>query len=127
MARLLTANTQAEVAKRLGTEPLIIVSIAWESGERFYADKTRVGIEGKILTLGDISGEISETTYGEVGNTTIVLSDTDSSLKALFDSEIITKREVKIYNWYEGTLLSDKTLIFVGEISDDIVWSKKEF
>ena len=128
MSRTLTANTIAKIETKLGTEPLTIVKVEWVSGAKYYSDKTfsvgPINCIGAILNLSDLVGEISGVTFGEVGGSSIILSDTEGELKSLFDSEIITKRPITIYHYFEGTDEADLTSIFVGEISDDIEWDE---
>jgi len=128
MARTLTAGTIAQSTRRLGSEPIVIVKIDWVSGTKYYGDKSftlgTLNIEGRITDFGTVSSKINDRTYGGVDSANLTLCDIDGDLKTVFDSEIIEKRPVTIYHWFEGLTQSDITPILVGKIMSPITWSE---
>ena len=58
MARTPNANALAQIQTRLGTEPIIVVEVDWDSSTRSYADKDFLGIEGKILSISGLDAVV---------------------------------------------------------------------
>ncbi len=54
----------------------------------------------------------------------IILNDTDGSIKAIMDSTDIHKRPVVLYQYFAGIALSDKFIVFEGVITSPIQWSE---
>jgi hypothetical protein len=134
MPRNLNTNAKNEVAKRLGTEPINIIEIKFgkkKKNIKLYADKDLSGIEGKILQLGNLDEAIKLRTGGSTASISVTLDDTKQDIKALLNKFDIHKKPVKVFQWFggldpEGKDISDKFLLFEGEINSPIVWDEGE-
>lgn len=126
--RTLTANMATEVATKLGTEPLILVEIEWDSGTGYYADK---GITvapntyaGSILGMGEILTSGKHDTLGSVGNVTLTLDDSDGALKAILDADLMEGKTATIYQFYDGLVDADKLVLLKGRVTGPIKWDE---
>jgi len=128
--RSLTNDAYTESQKHLGTEPVIIVKIAWDAGDYYYADRTTVvdviNANGRIIQFSPISSTGKQDSTGEVSSAGIVLDDTDGALKTLVNTEIIEGKAVTVYQHYEGLGTSDLVVLLRGRIIGDIDWSEGE-
>lgn len=126
MARTLGAAA-SEVAQQFGSEPIFIVEITWgvDGPTVSYADKTFDGIEGKILDLSAIDA-VMKIGGGSTGSVTLVLDDTDETIKTQLNERDIQKGLVNIYQTYASLTAADKFLVFTGEISTPIERSEAE-
>lgn len=126
MARTIPAAALTELAKNLGTEPINIIEIEWVDGQRIsYADRDiDPGIKGTILEVSDLDDVIDITGGGTSQQITLKLSDISGELKDVLDSNDIHKRPCWVYQWFEGLALTDKFLIFRGQISSPISWNE---
>jgi hypothetical protein len=124
--RTISSTSLAQLAQNLGTKPVNIIEIQWiDSAPRLaYSDKTLPGIPGKILTIDGIDSIIQITGASDSNQVNVVLDDIDSEIKNLFDTTDATKRPVWVYQWFEGTALSEKFLIFRGEIRSPLTWDE---
>ncbi len=111
-----------------GNKPLNIVEIQWANGERphVYSDKKLDETEGKILEISNLDSIINVTKSGTSQSVSITLDDTDGSLKEIFNNTDIHKKPVLIYQYFEGMALSEKFLLFAGQISSPIVWKEAD-
>lgn len=126
--RNLTAGALTEIGKKLGTEPINILGIKWtDTGNIIeYADKEISGIGGKILELSSLDAVIKITDSSDTATFDVVLDDTDGSIKAIMDAYDIHKRPCYLYQHFVGMAITDKFLLFKGEIASPIVWSESE-
>lgn len=125
--RTVTSNALTQINERMGTEPMILVQIQWDTGvSRTYADKTlSPSIKGKLLQISEIDSVLSLDNY-ETGSVTITLDDTDGEIKQFIDQIQVHKRPCHIYLHYNGLDLDDKILLFKGEISSPFVWAESD-
>ena len=146
----------------VGLEPVTIISVSWgaevdptgkvvnlDGQVVSYADKDitdpqhpdTVIIPGKIMSMSDLDEVIKIDTGSTSASVSVVLSDTDGSLKALYDVWDLHKRPVIIYQHFDGldpTIYpfvdfspnqpptTDPFEIFRGEIASPVIWSEGE-
>lgn len=127
MARTIPAAVATEVAKKTGTEPLIIIEIDWGGsvGIKRYADRLFDTIPGKILSVGDIDAVVKAQGAGSSGvSLSVVLDDTDGSLKTVMNTIDVHKRPAKVYQSYGNLTFADKFLLLSGDINSPFSWSE---
>lgn len=124
--RTVTPATQAKLDEQFGTEPVTIVEVQWAIGGPIsrYADKAIAGHPAQILNISGIDSIINITEGSDVSEMSITLSDLSGSLRDTFNYSDIHKRDVWVYLWFEGTDLSDKMLLFRGQINTPIEWTE---
>lgn len=127
--KTLDATALAEIAKRMGTEPINIIGVSWTRDDNsivYYADRDIANLAtGKIIQLTNIDSVLA------VGNKTsssvsVILSDIDGTIKSIMDNNDIHKVPCIIYQWFGDVGISFKFVLFKGEISSPIVWSEGE-
>jgi hypothetical protein len=129
--RSISAAGLAEIAKNLGTEPVIIIEIQWSDGAsvKRYGDvadpdNNVVGNIQEVAGLDNvitISG-VSQGTTGESAQISVTLSDVEGSIKNILDSTDVHKQTAWVYQWYPDLAFSDRFLLFKGQISSPIEW-----
>jgi len=127
--RTLSASALAKLQTRLGTEPVVIVEIQWlqDGGWSMYADRDIENtVKGKILELGSMDDVVGISENNDSQELSIVLDDTDGSMKNIIDNHDIHKRDVRVWQWFDGLDLSDRFLLFSGKINSPIEWSEGE-
>lgn len=124
--RILSPTAQAVVATNYGTEPINIVEVLWNpAGSRAsYADRDIGDVKGRITDISGLDFVIDVNSGSDSAEITMTLSDVDGDLKTILDTVDIHKRDVWLYQWYDGMPLADKFLIFQGEINSPIVWDE---
>ena len=116
----------AKLRTRCGIEPVCIVEIDWVSGgTTSYSDKTVTGIQGKILEIGDLDDVVS-LNGSSVRDITLKLDDTDGSIRAILDGNDVHKRPARVYQYFSDLNLSDKFLLFDGDITTPVVWNERD-
>lgn len=127
--RTIPAAALAKLATQYGTEPIVILEIGWVDGisPSSYADRD-IGttVKGRILDVSGLDNVINVLGGGESQQISVVLDDHDGTLKAIMDHHDIHKRPCWVYQWFEGLDLSDKFLVFKGEINSPLEWSEGE-
>lgn len=128
--RTLTVPTETEIAQNLGVEPITIVKIEWDSGTIYYSEKTftlgAINAQGKILTFNPIQAVRKTDVIGEAAGATLLLDDTDGSLKTIINTEVIEGKLVTIYQHFTGNDQADLTILLHGKIAGGIGWSEGE-
>lgn len=123
--RSLSAGALTEIAKQYGNQPLIIIEVDWKSdgGALMYSDKNLPGIPGKILDIGEINSQLTQTT-GSNAEVNVVLDDTDGTIKAIIDYFDPHKRACNIYQYFGDMSTSDKFALVTGVVTSPFVWSE---
>lgn len=127
--RSISSASLTKLATSLGTEPINIIDIQWTAGGSIssYSDRDiPPSIQGRILELGNLDNTVKVSDGGENQSISVKLSDTDGSIKAILDQNDIHKRPCWVYQWFDGISLSDKFLLFKGQINSPIVWNEGE-
>lgn len=129
MARSISANALVELAKTHGTEPIMILSVEWAGPStlpQWYADREVGAYPGKILEIGGLDNVVGVSLNNTSQEIDVTLDDTDGSIKELFNAHDVHKRTARLYQYFYGLALSDKFLIFSGEISSPITWDERD-
>ncbi len=116
----------AKLATTLGTEPFCIVEIEAASVIYKFADAPIHGIQPKILELGELDNVVNVSGSGNAQSFSILLDDSDGTLKTLFDNQDVHQVTVRVYQTFAGLVESDKFLIFSGKMSSPITWSEAD-
>lgn len=125
--RNLSPDALTKLATRTGTEPVTIIEVEWIDGAvSIYADRSVGSIPGRILDVSNLDSIISVSDNNSSQELEITLDDTDGSIKAIFDTNDIHKRTVRVYQWFEGLDLGDRFLLFRGQVSSPCRWSERD-
>ncbi len=131
MVRTISAASQAKLDQDLGTEPAIIVEIQWVDGGSIYtySDKNITSNEGKILEISGLDNTVvvqgsQSGTSGDSQQISVTLDDADGTIKAIMDSHDIHKEIAWVYQWFQGLDISEKFLVFKGQVSSPIQWNE---
>lgn len=126
--RNLTAGALAKIAETHGNEPINIIEVQWAQGGPVvqYADRTIGSIPGKILNLDELDNVVNVAGNGQSQEIRITLDDVDGSLKAILNTNDIHQRNVWVYQYFHSMALSDKFLLFKGQVSSPITYSEGE-
>ncbi len=124
--RTIPAAAQTALNTQYGTEPLLIVEIEWADGGKVaYADRQiDPSIRGQLVEIGTIDSAATADSSTDSTQVEIKLDDVDGQLRALFDTHDFHKRPVWIYQWFAGLALTDKFLLFKGEINSPVSWGE---
>lgn len=122
--RDLNANALAKIATAKGIEPVIIVEVDWHGTSISYADKEVSDIPGKILEITNLDTVININTSSSSQEISITLIDIDGTIKNIIDNYDVHKRDVQVYQWFEGLSLNDRFLLFKGKINSPITWDE---
>lgn len=137
MARDIPTQSLAKLAQTHGAEPVVMVDITWALGGApiQYATKDisapstqsgQVNVSGKIQEIGNVDSVVAISLNETSEEFSLVLDDTDGSIKQIIDTNDIMLRDVKVYQWFEGLQFEDRFLIFQGKINSPISWSETD-
>ena len=125
--RTITAGALAEITKDNGAEPVNIVEIQWVEGDSrtSYADRD-IGttVQGKIMELSALDSVVGVSGGSDSQSISLTIDDSDETIKNIFDAHDIHKRPVWVYQWFEGLPLTDKFLLFRGQVNSPIEWDE---
>ena len=110
-------------------ESVVIIGVDW-SGDgqiKYYADKDILGIDARIINVGNLESVISFKT-GSSFQFTFLIEDHSGTVKAALDLNDPYGKKVYVYQYFDDASLSfdDKFLLFVGEIMFDVAWDEKD-
>jgi hypothetical protein len=124
--RTISAGGLAKLAQKKGTEPILILEVDWGVGAPVsYADRDiDTSVKGRIVQVGELDNVVDILNSNSSQELSVVLDDTDGTIKAIMDAHDIHQRDVRVYQWLQGLDLSDKFLLFAGKISSPVSWSE---
>lgn len=103
----------------------MIIEVAWTNTIVIkYADKTIGEILGKIATLSELENVVNLSGNSNSQSISITLSDTDGTIKNIYNTNDVHKRPVKVYQWFDGLPVEEAFIIYEGLISSPIVWKE---
>ncbi len=126
--RNLSANALAQIATKLGNEPVTVIEIDWieDGGSKLYADRDIGSISGKILEVSSLDNVVNISENDSSQELSITLDDTDGTLKEILNTNDIHKRSARVYQWFDGLDFDDRFLLFAGKISSPVTWSERQ-
>ena len=125
--RTLTANAQAKLAQHMGTEVMAILEVEWtDGGGVLYTDQDLTGAETKLISLSGFDSSMILEGSNDSQELGVVLDDTDGAIRNIYNSMDIHKRPAKVYLLHKGLPLSDKILVFKGELVTPITWDESQ-
>ena len=144
MARTIDSTVQTLLETNLGQEIIVVLEIFWanrtdisiqtfpppagSTTRIWYADREIDGapeVESKILSLGEIDAAVQVSQGGQSKSVPVTLDDTDGTIKALFDTNDLHKKPVRVWFYVKGTDFATKKFpIFLGQINSPVRWSE---
>jgi len=126
--RNLSANALTKIATALGTEPVIIIEVLWggDFASEFYADKAlpQFNVTGRIMQLSGLDDAVQVSGGAQSQQINVTLSDHDGRLKSIFDVQDVHKKQVRVWQWFEGLTFAEKFLVFGGQINSPVIWDE---
>ncbi len=119
-----------DIASKLVTEPVTLVSIAWSSGTLGYSDTwvrtSSTLYKGNIMDLPQVKSSIGDLLRTHERNKiTLIFADTDYEMRAKLEDESPNLKNivVTITSAFVDDAFSDTEVLFTGQISD---WKMKD-
>ena len=113
----------AKLAQRYGNEPITVVEIDWVVGSTAsYADRTVGSIPGRIIEVGELDDAVNLGGNADSQQLTVTLDDTNGTMKTILDS-MTFKRPARVFQYFTGLAITDKFLLFAGQLTSPIVWN----
>ncbi len=117
----------AKLAQHHGNEPITIVEIDWVAGKATaYADRTVGSIPGRIIEVGELDDVVNVSGNSDSQELSLTLDDTDGTIKTILDAHDVHKRPARVYQYFSGLALSDKFLLFSGQLTSPITWNERD-
>ena len=129
MVRTLTLPLRDNlVLKKKAVEPIVVLGIEWTPGnEILYADRKINGADqpfpilnkmGRFTTSQIVAGS------GSSQSVPVVFDDIDSTLETIINTDDIHKAKARVYLTVQGIDVSNRTLLFQGEINSPLKWDE---
>lgn len=113
--------------QRLGTEPILLLEVDWVEGSTLlYSDQELTGTIPKIVSLGGFDTSMTLTGSSDSQEVSVVLDDTDGSLRDIYERNDIHKRPARVYLHFKGLDISHRILMFRGEIVTPVEWDEAQ-
>lgn len=125
--RSISAASLAVLQQTSGVEPVIVVRVYW-GGTTYtnYCDRkfANDGLVGKLLQISGIEDIVDINQNATSVELSVLLDDTDGSIKTIYNNNDIHKTYVVVLQWFKGLPFQEAFPIFEGEIASPIVWSE---
>lgn len=110
-----------------GIEPVILVKIFWNKGNGIiYSDRKfeSNGFSGKLIDVGSLDDIVNVNNSSNSAQVSVILDDTDGTLKEIFNTSDIHKTKVQLLQWCSDLAPNEAFVIFTGQISSPIEWKE---
>jgi hypothetical protein len=125
--RDLTTNASNKLSQNMGTELMVLVEIEWtDGGSIYYSDQDITGARTKVVEMDGFDSSMMLEGSAASQELSIVLDDTDNHIRDIYNSRDIHKRPARVYLLHKGLPLSDKILVFKGELVTPIEWDETQ-
>jgi len=125
--RTLTANANTKLTQNTGTEWLVVLEVEWvENGSTYYSDQDFAQCETKVLSMSGFDTSMQLEGSSDSQELSIVLDDTDGSIRNIYNVNDIHKRPARIYMVEKSLTLDDKVIVFRGELVTPIEWDEQQ-
>jgi hypothetical protein len=128
VSRNIAGNAALEIAKKQGTDPLLIVEVDWPPTIS-YATRTAFGIPGKVMSVSTVDATAMLADAGKGGSSaamTVTLDDSDESIRTLFNTKDVHLRPARVYQAYGDLTLADRFLLFSGVVTSPLTWDERQ-
>ncbi len=126
--RVFPTSIKGELSKRLAVEPILILGVEWTEGnEVLYSDRKIDGADYPypfVVSLGEFDTSTTFSGSGDTQSTSVVMNDIDGSLKNITNTIDIQKRKASIYLCFVDLPITEKVLLFQGQINSPITWDE---
>lgn len=131
MARNISPQALETLAKKRGTEPILIVGIQWKQNGSIllYSERAieeQEEVRPTILEIGTIDSTLAISLNESSDEINITISDNDGHLKEIMDTTDIHKRTVYIWQWFPTLNWNERFLVFQGQINSPITWKDSD-
>lgn len=124
--RILSISAAAEVARRNGTEPIIVIGIDFSNQGKFlyFSDRLLPGIVGLLASISEIESVMTVQYNSAVTTLSFTLLSSDScDLRQIYHTVDLHKKPFKVYQYYPTTdFLIDKIELFDGWLTSPITY-----
>ncbi len=126
--RNFTPQTETQILKQFGTEPMIVIAVDWvqDGNVTFYTDRAITGqpVEGRILDISILDNVFNLEDNSDSKEISLTLDDSDEVLKDIINNNDIHGRPVSVFHWDASTPIADRALLFSGVINSPIIWDE---
>jgi len=128
MARSMTGTALTQSLVKEAQEPILIIKIEWDSGTKYYCDKTYT-FDGNvcapiILSIGNCQASAPMSNIGGIATMSLTLDDTDGALKSITNSDEMEGAIVTVYHHFANLAAINAVILMKGKIVADIVWGE---
>lgn len=126
--RTFPTSIQGELNRKLAVEPMLLLGVEWsDDTEVLYSDRKIDNAEYPfpfVVSLGTFDTSTTVNGGSDTQSTSVVLNDIDGSLKNITNTLDIHKRTASIYLSFAGLPVTEKVLLFRGQINSPITWDE---
>lgn len=109
---------------------MVIVEVSWNDDTFVaYSDRKLNGLDypiPNIISVSDFDTTMIVSGSSDSQSVTIVMDDTDGSIRNIIDEQDIHLRPVRLYLTFQGLSIAEKALMFEGVINSPIIWNESD-
>jgi hypothetical protein len=125
--RYVTPQTQALLNQKLGTEVMVLVEVDWvDDTPILYSDQELDGAQPDIVSMGGFDTSMMLSGSTDTQELNVVLNDTEGDLRILYNTNDMHKRPARVYILHKGLPVTQRTLLFRGEVVTPLDWDEAQ-
>jgi hypothetical protein len=104
---------------------MVLLEVEWVDGTPIlYSDQELAGAEPLLLSIGGFDGSMQLTGSGDSQTMDVTLDDIEGELRTIYNTYDIHKRPARVYILGKGLPVTDRILVFRGEIVSPVSWDE---
>lgn len=125
--RTLTANASTKLSQNMGTEWVVLLEVDWVGSQTMtYSDQEYSTAKPTVIGMGGFDGSMMLTGSADTQQLDIVLDDVDGVIHAIYEANDLHKRPARVYMVEKSLPITDKILVFKGELVTPIRWDEAQ-
>lgn len=124
--RNISLASLGKISSQDNVESVLVVEVYWNGQPTRYCDRrfNQDGLYGYLISISGIEDIVDISSNASSVSLSVVLDDTDGSIKNVFNTTDVHKTYCKVYQWFTGIPFNDAFVIFEGQISSPIEWKE---
>lgn len=124
MPKQVTGGVIAQLNRKTGSEPVIVVGINWGATMSWYSSRALAGYNNNVLEIGAIRSQKRTDTMCSSSSTTVTFSDTDGVMKGILDSRNPEGAPAVVYLAFAGMSAGNFVELLRGKTAGPVEWDE---
>lgn len=126
MPKIVSSAALGFLSQQTGTEPVIVIGIAWSLGVTWYSSREAAGYNANIVSMGSVRSQRRGDAMCNTSSVNVTFSDTDGIMSGIMDGRNIEKAKAVVFLGFAGGTTNDFVELIRGITIGPATWNEGE-